>query len=139
MKRGLSEKYSTHTIVVTHLERESRGRKDDLTDAFSRAEELRVGAVKPVFKDGGRMGELRAHVDVQAQVTADVVRVQNRLKALYRSRGVSSGRRCAVHAIAAQRVPEQVAQALPVVGAAALCPVRCAAFHRRSHKRSPAG
>jgi len=36
------------------------------------------------------MGELRAHVDVQVRITADLVRVQNRLKALYRSRGVST-------------------------------------------------
>jgi transposase len=88
----LYEVLSPHVdeIVVTHLEQHSRGRKDDETDAFARAEQMRVGAVMPVLKDGGRMGELRAHVDVQEQVTADVVRVQNRLKALYRSRGVST-------------------------------------------------
>ena len=88
----LYEVLSPHVneIVVTHLEQQSRGRKDDETDAFARAEQLRVGAVKPVFKDGGRMGALRAHVDVQEQVTADLVGVQNRLKALYRSRGVST-------------------------------------------------
>jgi transposase len=77
-------------IIVTHLEQENRGRKDDLTDAFARAEQLRAGAVTPVFKDGGRLGELRSLVDVQIQVTEDLVRVQNRLKALYRSRGVST-------------------------------------------------
>jgi transposase len=88
----LYEVLSPHVdeVVVTHLEQQSRGQKDDETDAFARAEQMRVGAVRPVFKDGGRMGELRAHVDVQEQVTADVVRVQNRLKALYRSRGVST-------------------------------------------------
>lgn len=86
----LYELLSPHVneLVVTHLEQESRGRKDDETDAFARAEQLRVGAVTPVFKDGGRLGELRAHVDVQEHVTTDVVRAQNRLKALYRSRGV---------------------------------------------------
>jgi hypothetical protein len=77
-------------LVVTHIRQESRGRKDDLTDAFARAEELRVGSVTPVFKDGGRMGQLRSLVDVHGQVTRDLVRVQNRLKALYRSRGVST-------------------------------------------------
>ena len=75
-------------IIVTHLEQENRGRKDDLSDAFARAEQLRAGAVTPVFKDGGRLGELRSLVDVQVQVTVDLVRIQNRLKALYRSRGV---------------------------------------------------
>jgi transposase len=77
-------------IIVTHLEQEHRGRKDDLSDAFARAEQLRAGAVTAVFKDGGRLGELRSLSDVQAQVTADLVRTQNRLKALYRSRGVST-------------------------------------------------
>ena len=88
----LSEILSPHCeqVVVTHLERPSRGRKDDETDAFARAEELRIGAVKPVFKDDGRMSELRAHVDVQEQITWATVRAQNRLKALYRSRGVST-------------------------------------------------
>lgn len=92
----LYEVLSPHVdeIIVTHLQQQSRGRKDDETDAFARAEQLRVGAVKPVFKDGGRMGELRAHVDVQEQITADRVRVQNRLKALYRSRGVSTAGSC---------------------------------------------
>jgi hypothetical protein len=79
-----------HELVVTHLQREGRGRKDDLTDAYARAEELRVGSVTPVFKDSGRMGQLRAHVDVHEQVSRDLVRVQNRLKALYRSRGVTT-------------------------------------------------
>lgn len=77
-------------IIVTHLEQESRGRKDDQTDAFARAEQLRAGTVTPVFKDGGRLGELRSLVDVQVQVTVDLVRIQNRLKALYRSRGLST-------------------------------------------------
>jgi len=51
----LYEVLSPHVdeIVVTHLERESRGRKDDETDAFARAEDLRVGE-KP---DRGRTEE----------------------------------------------------------------------------------
>lgn len=76
-------------IVVAHLIERNRGRKDDETDAFARAEDLRVGKVTPVFKDGGALGALRSLVDVQAQVTADRARVQNRLKALFRSRGVA--------------------------------------------------
>ena len=88
----LYEVLSAHVeqIVVTHQTERNRGRKDDETDAFARARELRLGAVTPVFKDGGAMGQLRAHVDVQAQITADHARVQNRLKALFRSRGVSA-------------------------------------------------
>ena len=89
----LHEILSPHVdeLVVTHLVRTTRGRKDDLTDAFARAQELRLGTVTPVYKHGrGAKGPLRAHVEVYEQVTTDLVRVQNRLKASYRSRGVST-------------------------------------------------
>ena len=88
----LHEILSPHVeeIVVTHLVRETPGRKDDLTDAFARAEDLRIGSVTPVYKDATRMGELRAQVDVHLRLTGDLVRLKNRLKALYRSRGVST-------------------------------------------------
>lgn len=77
-------------IVVTHLSRETPGRKDDETDAFARAEDLRIGSVTPVYKPSSRMGQLRAQVDVHLRLTGDLVRTKNRLKALYRSRGVAT-------------------------------------------------
>jgi transposase len=75
--------------VVVMAVSESRGQKDDQRDAFGLAEKLRTGGIKTrVYKDVGRyrtLGELaRAH----SMVVEDVVRVQNRLKSLYRSRGV---------------------------------------------------
>jgi len=75
-------------LVVTHAYESKRGPKDDQRDAFHLANSLRLGAVSPVYKDGGQMGELRAHADVYAKLVTDVVRAQNRLKALFRSRGV---------------------------------------------------
>lgn len=85
----LFEVLSPHVdqLVVTHVS-ESRGPKDDALDAFKIANALRVGTAEPVFKDRGRFSRLRTLSDVYMMVTTDLVRVQNRLKALYRSRGV---------------------------------------------------
>jgi len=74
--------------VVTHAQERKRRPKDDQRDALCLANSLRLGTVSPVYKDGGQMGELRAHGDVYAKLLTDVVRAQNRLKALFRSRGV---------------------------------------------------
>jgi hypothetical protein len=76
--------------VVVAAIGESRGQKDDARDAYKLAEQLRTGALKTrVFKEVGEyktLGELgRTH----AMLVQDVVRVQNRIKALLRSRGVA--------------------------------------------------
>jgi hypothetical protein len=45
-------------LVVTHAHERKQGPKDDQRDdAFHLAESLRLGAVSPVYKDGGQMGE----------------------------------------------------------------------------------
>ncbi len=75
-------------LVVTHAYERKRGPKDDQRDAFHLTNSLRLGAASPVYKDGGQLSELRAHADVYAKLVTDVVRAQNRLKALFRSRGV---------------------------------------------------
>ena len=86
-----------HEILSPHAEEivvvmvsESRGQKSDESDAFHLAEQLRTGALKRrVFKEVGEyrtLGELgRTH----AMIVQDVVRVQNRIKALLRSRGIA--------------------------------------------------
>jgi transposase len=74
-------------LVVTQVEK-SWGDKDDIRDAFLRAEQLRIGAVKPVFKERAQFTELRAASDVYLKTRGDRVRVQNRIKALFRSRAV---------------------------------------------------
>lgn len=69
---------------------DSRGQKDDERDAFALAERLRGGGVGPrVFKETGPFHALRELSRIYAMVVQDAVRVQNRIKSLYRSRGVA--------------------------------------------------
>ena len=80
-------------IVVAAVP-ESRGQKSDEKDAFGLAEQLRTGALKKrVFKEVGEYRTLRELGRAHGMIVQDVVRVQNRIKALLRSRGVAvSGR-----------------------------------------------
>ena len=64
--------------------------KDDLRDAFQLANALRMGLVKPVYKESKSYGRLRSLVDIYEKTSMDTVRVQNRVKALFRSRGVDT-------------------------------------------------
>ncbi len=65
------------------------GQKSDRHDAFELADALRIGAIETrVHKGLGRYKTLRQLVRAHRMVVQDVVRVQARLKALYRSRGV---------------------------------------------------
>ena len=75
--------------VVVAAVSESRGAKDDRRDAFGLADDLRLGAIKrKVYKERGRFGALGYRARGYRWVRDDVVRVKNRLKSLYRSRGV---------------------------------------------------
>ena len=75
--------------VVVAMVSESRGQKSDQSDAFNLAEQLRTGAIKKhVFKEVGAFKTLRELGRAHTMVVQDVVRVQNRIKSLYRSRGV---------------------------------------------------
>jgi transposase len=66
-----------------------RGPKDDARDAWALAECLRVGAIRRrVYKACGPFSELRAAMRSYTMLRDDVGRTKNRLKALYRSRGV---------------------------------------------------
>ncbi len=77
-------------IVVAGLT-DSRGQKSDTLDAFRRAEELRTGTVKiSVFKAPRQFSRLRELARVHSMLVRDVVRVQLRVKAMYRSRGVAA-------------------------------------------------
>ena len=88
----LYEILSPHVVeVVVASITESRGQKSDMLDAFRRAEELRTGTVKkPVFKAPRQFSRLRELARVHWMLVRDVVRVQGRLKAMYRCRGVST-------------------------------------------------
>ena len=76
-------------VVVTAVV-ESRGQKSDVRDAFHLAEQLRTGALpKRVFKEVGEYKTLGELARTHAMVVQDVVRVQNRIKALFRARGIA--------------------------------------------------
>ncbi len=68
-----------------------RGSKSDAIDAWSRADELRRGTLpKLIYKPAGRYRELREAVRCYQPVVADVVRVKNRLRSIFRSRGIQA-------------------------------------------------
>ena len=67
----------------------SRGQKSDKSDAYSLAEDLRTGSLdKHVFKAPRQFTRLRELSRSHSTLVTDTVRVQARIKALYRSRGV---------------------------------------------------
>lgn len=75
--------------VVVAMVSDSRGQKNDEEDAFHRADELRTGRIqRKVFKEAGAYKTLRELNRAHTMLVQDVVRVQVRLKSLYRSRGV---------------------------------------------------
>src|SRR5262249_54081569 len=75
-------------VVVARVP-ERRGQKSDERDAVHLAEQLRTGTLRgSVFKEVGQYKTLRELARTHAMVVQDSVRVQNRIKALFRSRGV---------------------------------------------------
>jgi transposase len=89
----LHEILSPHVdeLVVAGVGAKRQGQKDDKRDAFGLAEALRIGAIETmVFKAPNRYGLLRELARSYTALTRDVTRTQCRLKALYRSRGVST-------------------------------------------------
>ena len=67
----------------------SRGQKSDKRDAYGRAEKLRTGSLdKRIFKAPQEFTLLRELSRTHITATRDLVRVQARLKSLYRSRGI---------------------------------------------------
>jgi len=82
---------SPHAKAVTvAVVSESRGQKDDERDAFGLAERLRTGSIeRKVFKDAGQFKKLRELARTHGMIVQDSVRVQNRIKAMLRSRGVA--------------------------------------------------
>lgn len=76
-------------LVVAIVE-DSKGNKSDAKDAWVLAEQLRTGTIqRTVFKRPRELARLRAAVRAHRLITSDIVRVKNRLRALFRSRGVS--------------------------------------------------
>lgn len=75
-------------LVVVQPERR-RGSKSDALDAWELADRLRQRDLKGmVFKAPGRFAGLRQAVHAQRVVTREMVRAKNRLRAVYRARGI---------------------------------------------------
>jgi transposase len=70
---------------------QSKGAKDDLRDAWTRADELRTGAIETrVYKAPQHLAALRNAVRAYGFAVRDVVRAKNRLKAAFLSRGIQT-------------------------------------------------
>ncbi len=67
------------------------GPKSDAHDAWRLAEDLRRGALdRIVYKGVGKMAALRDAMRAHRLLTQDVARVKNRIKAIFRGRGVAA-------------------------------------------------
>jgi len=76
--------------LVVAIPEKSTGTKNDSRDSWRLAEQLRVGAIqRTVFKRPQELAVLRAAVKTHRVLTSDLVRVKNRLRAVFRSRGIS--------------------------------------------------
>lgn len=81
----------TDGTVVTVTKRK-QGCKDDERDAFDLANKLRSDSLEvKVYKEVGRYGRLRELARAHKMQVDDSVRIQNRVKALFRSRGLALG------------------------------------------------
>jgi transposase len=75
--------------VVVTMPAKRAGAKDDARDAAALAESLRTGTnLRRVYKGVGPYSELRAAVRSFGMLRSDVTRTKNRLKGLFRSRGL---------------------------------------------------
>ena len=87
-----------YEILSPHVEEavvagvsKSRGQKDDQRDAYGLAEKLRTGTLeKRIFKSPGQFTMLRELARTHQMIGRDLVRVQVRLKSVYRSRGIQT-------------------------------------------------
>lgn len=76
-------------VVVVQATQAPVGHKSDERDAFALAEALRIGKFdRRVFKAPSRFARLRALAHTYSTLDRDLVRTKNRLKAVFRSRGV---------------------------------------------------
>lgn len=86
----LCELLRPHVVdVVVTVPARRKGPKDDLRDAWTLAEDLRIGSLRAVvYKAPRQMSGLRDAVRGYTMLTGDLVRLKNRIRALYRSRGI---------------------------------------------------
>lgn len=67
-----------------------QGAKTDFLDALHLAQQLRVGNLKPVYHDDSKWMDLRVLVNNYSDLVDSIVATKNRLKALFRSYGLST-------------------------------------------------
>jgi len=89
------------------------GNKSDSKDARSLAYLLRVDGIKTVYKGDQRQREIKELVRAYENLVSDATRVKNRLKALYRGRGID----CAGRAIYRRSQRDEWLQKLSEPGA----------------------
>jgi transposase len=78
--------HAAEVVVVIPVKRS--GQKSDERDAWALAEDFRLGTLKPVYKAPRAFQALRDAARAQRILVRDTTRTKNRLKAVYRSRGV---------------------------------------------------
>ena len=75
--------------LVVMVPDRSHGSKDDVRDAWGRADDLRTGRIRTrVYKPPKQLAGLRSAATAYRVALQDVVRTKNRLKAVLRSRGI---------------------------------------------------
>jgi len=85
----LCEPLSEETVVVQPARR--TGNKNDSIDAWSLADQMRRGELKqPVYKAPSAFRPLREAVRCYEGVLGDSVRIKNRLRAVFRARGIQA-------------------------------------------------
>jgi hypothetical protein len=87
----LHELFSPHVAeLVVAVAAENQGAKDDLRDAWARANELRTGSIRTrVYKAPLHLAALRNAVRGYGFAVRDAVRAMNRLRSVFVSRGVA--------------------------------------------------
>jgi transposase len=79
--------HAQEVVCIQPMKKE--GIKSDEHDALGLAEQLRRGTLKRIiYKETGSVGALRQRVRAHRLITQDVIRAKNRLRSVYRSRGV---------------------------------------------------
>jgi transposase len=66
------------------------GAKTDFRDALHLAQELRTGHLKPVYHDESHWINLRSLISGYLDITEEIVRFKNRLKAVFRSEAIAT-------------------------------------------------
>jgi transposase len=94
-------------ILVVQATEASKGNKSDERDAFALAETLRGGKFdRKVYKAPQRFSRLRALAHMYVMLDRDLVRTKNRIKSLFRARGIPVTGKAAYGPSRAELIPQ---------------------------------